>query len=140
MSKTGRKQTDRPAKKQTKKKRSPSKEQIAKAGKKLENAKQELLKAENCWDDDRFIDALKQRPKKEKQKAFDLKLEIGSKILMIENAQIELVASRVETNSKKLESAFAELRDSLQTLSDVTRILNATGSLLSLIGKILVLV
>jgi hypothetical protein len=140
MSKTSRKQTPRPFKKQTKKKRSVSKEQIAKAGEKLENAKQELLKAENCWDDDRFIDALKQRPQEEKQKAFDLKLEIGTKILMIENAQIELVASRVETNSKKLESALAELRDSLQTLSNVTRILAAAGSLLTLLGKILALV
>jgi hypothetical protein len=140
MSKTSKKQTGKTTKQKMQKKRSPSKEPIARAIERLRRAKQELQKAEDCWNDDRFIAALKQRPLEEKQKAFDLKLEIGTKILMIENAQIELVASRVEKNSKKLESAIADLKDSLQTLSDVTRILNATGSLLSLIGKILVLV
>lgn len=140
MSKTRKKQTGGKTKKQMQKKRAPSKEQITKASERLRRTKQQLQKAESCWDDDHFIEALKQRPKEERQKAFDSKLEIGSKILMIENAQIELVASQVEKNSKELESAIANLGDSLQTLSNVTRILDATGSLLSLVGKILALV
>ncbi len=116
------------------------KEDLAKASQQLEKAKQQLQEAERCWEDDRFIEALRQKPQEERQKAFDSKLEIGTKILAIENAQIGLVVSQVEKSSKELESAITDLGDSLQTLSNVTRILNATGSLLALVEKVLTIV
>ena len=116
------------------------KEDTAKAGERLERAKQQLQEAERCWEDHRFVEALKQKPPEEKQRAFDLKVEIGTRILEIENAQIKLVAGKVEKNSKELESAIEGLGEALETLSNVTRILNATGSLLSIVGRVLALV
>ena len=117
----------------------PSKKELKEAKDKLERAKKQLRKAEECWDDDNFIEALKKETPVEKQKAFDLKLEIGTELLKIENAQIALVVNRVEENSEQLESAIMDLGDALQTLTNVTRILNAVGSLLSIISRILVL-
>jgi hypothetical protein len=117
----------------------PSKKALKEARDKLERAKKQLQKAEECWEDDDFIEALKKKTPEEKQEAFDLKLEIGTKLLLIENAQIALVAGRVKENSQQLESAMKDLGDALQTLTDVTRILNAVGSLLSIVSKILVL-
>jgi len=115
----------------------PSKKELKEAKDKLERAKKKLQKAEECWDDDAFIEALKKETPGEKQKAFDLKLEIGTKLLKIENAQIALVVGRVKENSKQLESAIMDLGDALQTLTNVTRILNAIGSLLSTVSRIL---
>ena len=117
----------------------PPDQELKEASDKLERAKKQLQEAERCWDDDKFIEALKKKKPKEKQKAFDLKLEIGTKLLEIENAQIALVVGRVKKNSQQLESAITDLGDALQTLSNVTRILNAIGSLLSIVSKILVL-
>lgn len=128
------------SKKPKKKEGRRPKEDIAKASERLERTKQQLQEAERCWEDHRFVEALKQKPPEEKQRAFDLKLEIGPKIMKVENAQIALVASQVEENSSELESATTELEKALQELSNVTRILSATGSVLSLIGKILALV
>ena len=115
----------------------PSDQELKEAKDKLESAKKQLQEAERCWDDDNFIEALKKKTPEEKQKAFDLKLEIGTKLLKIENAQIALVVSRVKENSQQLESAITDLGDALQTLTDVTKILNAIGSLLSIVTKIL---
>ena len=117
----------------------PSKKELKDARDKLERAKKQLQRAEDCWDDDNFVEALKKRAQEEKQKALDLKLEIGTKLLKIENAQIALVLSRVKENSQQLESAITDLGDALQTLTDVTRILNAIGTLLSIVTKILAL-
>jgi tetratricopeptide (TPR) repeat protein len=117
----------------------PSDEELKKAKDKLERAKKQLQEAERCWDDDKFIKALKKKKPKEKQKALDLKLEIGTTLLRIENAQIALVVGRVKENSQQFESAITDLGEALRTLTDVTRILNAIGSLLSLITKILAL-
>jgi hypothetical protein len=117
----------------------PSDQELKDASDKLERAKKQLQEAERCWDDDNFIKALKKKTPEEKQKAFDLKLEIGTKLLEIENAQIALVVGRVKENSQPLESAIVDLGDALQTLSNVTRILNAIASLLSLVSKILAL-
>jgi tetratricopeptide (TPR) repeat protein len=117
----------------------PSDEELKKAKDKLERAKKQLQEAERCWDDDKFIKALKKKKPKEKQKALDLKLEIGTTLLKIENAQIALVVGRVKENSQQFESAITDLGEALRTLTDVTRILNAIGSLLSLITKILAL-
>ena len=117
----------------------PSKKELKEARDKLERAKKQLQKAEECWDDDNFIEALKKEMPVEKQKAFDLKLEIGTELLKIENAQIALVVNRVKENSEQLESAITDLGDALQTLTNVTRILNAVGSLLSIISRILAL-
>ena len=115
----------------------PSDQELKEAKDKLERAKKILQKAESCWDDDNFIEALKKKKPKEKQKAFDLKLKIGTMLLKIENAQIALVVSRVKENSKRLESAITDLGDALQTLTDVVRILKAVGALLSIVSKIL---
>jgi hypothetical protein len=104
---------------------------------KLERAKKQLQEAERCWDNDNFVEALKKKTPEEKQKAFDLKLKIGTMLLKIENAQIALVVGRVKENSKELESAITDLGDAVQTLTDVTRILNAIGALLSIVIKIL---
>jgi tetratricopeptide (TPR) repeat protein len=117
----------------------PSDQELKEAKDKLERAKEQLQKAERCWEDDAFIEALKKKTPEEKQEAFDLKQDIGTKLLLIENAQIALVAGRVKENSQQLESAITDLGDALQTLTNVTRILNAAGSLLSLIGRILAL-
>ena len=117
----------------------PSDQELKEAKDKLEKAKKQLQEAERCWDDDNFIEALKKKTPEEKQKAFDLKLEIGTKLLKIENAQIALVVSRVKENSQQLESAITDLGDALQTLTNVTRILNAIASLLSIVTKILAL-
>jgi len=117
----------------------PSDQELKEAKDKLESAKKQLQEAERCWDDDNFIEALKKKTPEEKQKAFDLKLEIGTKLLKIENAQIALVVSRVKENSQQLESAITDLGDALQTLTNVTRILNAIASLLSIVTKILAL-
>ncbi len=117
----------------------PSDQELKDASDKLERAKKQLQEAERCWDEDDFIEALKKKTPKEKQKAFDLKLEIGTMLLKIENAQIALVVSRVKENSQQLESAITDLGGGLQTLTDVTRILNAIGSLLSIVSKILAL-
>jgi len=117
----------------------PSDEELKEAKDKLEKAKKQLQEAERCWDDDNFIKALKKKKPKEKQKAFDLKLEIGANLLKIENAQIALVVGRVKENSQQLESAITNLGDALQTLTNVTRILNAIGSLLAIVSKILAL-
>jgi hypothetical protein len=114
-----------------------SKNELKDARDKLERAKKQLQKTEECWDDDNFVEALKKRTQEERQKAFDLKLEIGTQLLKIENAQIALIASRVKENSKQLESAMADLGDALQTLTDVTRILRAVGALLSIVSRIL---
>ena len=115
----------------------PSDRDLNDANDKLERAKKQLQEAERCWDEDNFIEALKKRKPKEKQRAFDLKLEIGTMLLKIENAQIALVVSRVKENSQRLEAAITDLGDALQTLTNVTRILKAIGSLLSMISKIL---
>lgn len=117
----------------------PSDQELKDASDKLERAKKQLQEAERCWDNDNFVVALKKKTPEEKQKAFDLKLEIGTKLLKIENAQIALIVGRVKENSQQLESAITDLGDALQTLTDVTRILNAIGSLLSLVTKILAL-
>jgi hypothetical protein len=117
----------------------PPDQELKDASDKLERAKKQLQEAERCWDNDNFVEALKKKTPEEKQRAFDLKLEIGTKLLKIENAQIALVVSRVKENSQQLESAITDLGDALQTLTDVTRILNAIGSLLSLVTKILAL-
>jgi DNA repair exonuclease SbcCD ATPase subunit len=117
----------------------PSDQELKDASDKLERAKKQLQEAEKCWDDNNFIKALKKKKSKEKQKAFDLKLEIGTKLLEVENAQIALVVGRVKENSQQLESAITDLGHALQTLTDVTRILNAIGSLLSIVTKILAL-
>jgi hypothetical protein len=117
----------------------PSKKELRDAGDKLEKAKKQLQKAEACWDDDNFVEALNKKTQEEKQKAFDLKLEIGTKILKIENAQIALVFSQVKENSRQLESAITDLGDALQRLTNVSRILNAIGTLLSIVTKILAL-
>ena len=116
-----------------------SKKGLEDARDKLERAKKLLQEAQKCWDDGTFIKALKKKTKKEKQKAIDLKLEIGTELLEIENAQIALVVGRVEENSQQLESAMTDLGDALQTLTDVARILNAIGTLLSIASKILAL-
>lgn len=126
--------------KQSRKKVQPSKEDIEKAKDRLERAKKQLQNAERCWEDETFVRALQEKTPEEKQKAFDLALDTGTKLLMIQNAQIVLVVSRIKRNSKELESAILGLENSLQSLSNVTRILDATGSLLSLVGKILALV
>jgi hypothetical protein len=115
----------------------PSDQELNDAKDKLERAKKQLHEAERCWDEDDFIEALKKKKPKEKQKAFDLKLEIGTTLLKIENAQIALVVSRVKENSQQLDSAITDLGDALQTLTDVTRILKAIGALLSIASKIL---
>jgi DNA repair exonuclease SbcCD ATPase subunit len=117
----------------------PSDQELKEAKDKLERAKKQLQEAESCWDNDAFIEALKKKTQEEKEKAVNLKLDIGTKLLMIENAQIALVVSRVKENSQQLESAIKDLGDALQTLTNVTRILNTAGSLLSLIGRILAL-
>jgi hypothetical protein len=117
----------------------PSKKELKETRDKLGRAKKQLQKAEGCWDDDNFIEALKKETPVEKQKAFDLKLEIGTELLKIENAQIELVVSRVKENSEQFESAITDLGDALQTLTNVTKILNAVGSLLSIVSRILAL-
>jgi len=44
-----------------------TKEQMAKASERLRKAKQQFQKTESCWDDDHFIEALKQRPLEESQ-------------------------------------------------------------------------
>ena len=130
----------------TKKSGKPSKrraqkpeEKIAKTNEELSRAKKKLQEAEACWEDDGFIEALKKKTPEEQEEAFRLKLEIERKILMIENAQIASVASRVQESSQELESAMGDLGESLQTLSNVTRILNAAGSVLSIVGRILAL-
>ncbi len=116
----------------------PSDEEMKEAREKLERAKVKLQGAESCWDNDAFIEALKKKGPEEKERAVQLKLNIGTKLLLIENAQIALVVGRVKENSQQLESAITDLGDALQTISDGTRILNATGSLLSIVSKILV--
>ena len=118
----------------------PPDEEMEKARDKLARAEEQLQRAERAWGDDGFVEALKAKTPDEKGKAFRLKLEIGTKLLMIENAQIALVASRVEENSQEFESAITDLGDALQTLSNVTRVLNATGSLLSLVGRVVAIV
>jgi hypothetical protein len=117
----------------------PSDQELKDASDKLERAKKQLQEVERCWDNDNFVEALKKKTPEEKQRAFDLKLEIGTKLLKIENAQIALVVSRVKDNSQQLESAITDLGDALQTLTEVTKILNAIGSLLSIVTKILAL-
>ena len=117
----------------------PSDKELKDAKDKLEKAKEQLQKAESCWDNDTFIEALKKKTPKEKEKAVDLKLDIGTKLLLIENAQIALVAGRIKENSQQLKSAVTDLGDALQTISNVTKILNAIGSLLSIVSKILAL-
>jgi hypothetical protein len=116
-----------------------SDQELKDASDKLERAKKQLQNAESCWDDNDFIGALKKKTPEEKEKAVQLKLDIGTKLLLMENAQIALVVSRVKENSQQLESAITDLGNALQTLSNVTRILNATGSLLSIVTKILAL-
>jgi len=117
----------------------PSDQELKDASDKLERAKKQLQNAENCWDDSDFIEALKKKTPEEKEKAVQLKLDIGTKLLMIENAQIALVVSRVKENSQQLESAITNLGNALQTLTNATIILNAIGSLLSIVSKILAL-
>ena len=117
----------------------PTDQEIEAAKEKLKKAKQELQKAEQAWEDDGFVDALKEKSQEEKDKALKDKLEVGKKILEIENAQMNLITDRVAENSKELESATKELGDSLETLTNVTRILDAVGALLSIVTRILAL-
>jgi hypothetical protein len=116
-----------------------SDEEMKKASEKLIAAKAELQNAENIWNDKDFLKVLETKPSKEILRAFQLKEEIGTKILEIENTQIAAVISKIEENSLALESATADLTNALQTLSDVAKILNTIGSLLSVVGRILTL-
>ena len=112
-------------------------QEIEEARKKLRAAKEKLQEAEQAWENDGFLEALKKRPRKEREKALNQKLEIGEKILEIENAQIALISGKVAENAKALESATKDVGDALQTLGNVTRILKAITALLSILTKIL---
>lgn len=114
----------------------PSNRELQEAMDILVRVEKQLQIALRCWDDDKFMEALYKRTPEEKQKAFQLRLEIEAELLMIENSQIESVVSQVKNNSQKLKSAITDLGDALQTISNVTKILNAVGSLLSLIRMI----
>lgn len=117
----------------------PTDQEMESAKQALEKAKAELQNAEQAWEDDGFIDSLKEKPKKEREKAFNDKLKIGEKIIEIENAQMNLITSKVLKNSKELESATKELGEALQTLTNVTRILDTVSGLLSILTRLLAL-
>ena len=83
--------------------------------------------------------AIAKKGEKEREETFQLKLDVGTNILAIENAQIDLVTSKVRENANELESAIANLNQALLKLTNASRIVETTGSLLSIITRILAL-
>jgi len=110
---------------------------IADARKKLDAAERSLQAAEAAWDDDEFVAALAQKPQEEREAAFRQKLEIGEKILAIENARFELIVSQVRDNAQELQSATDDVQDALGRLQNVDRVLTAVSTLLSIVKRVL---
>ncbi len=117
----------------------PSAAEIAEVKAQLERAKQQLQQAESLWEDAAFIQALAQKPQAERDAAFQRKLDIGTQILKIENAQLALITRRVQENMQALDAAITDVSQALQGVQDVTRILNVLTSLLAIVARIMAL-
>ena len=113
---------------------------IAAAREQLDAAERSLRAAQAAWDDDAFLEALAQKPREEREAAFRQKLEIGEKLLAIQNARFELIVSQVRDNAEELQTAVGEVHESLGRLQNVDRVLTAVSSLLSIVKRVLVVV
>ncbi len=113
---------------------------IAAAREQLDAAERSLRAAKAAWDDDGFLEALAQKPREEREAAFRQKLEIGEKLLAIQNARFELIVSQVRDNAEELQTAVGEVHESLGRLQNVDRVLTAVSSLLSIVKRVLVVV
>lgn len=109
--------------------------QKAAARQQLDDAREKLLAAKATLDSDSYFEGLSDE---DKVKAVDQSLELGNKLLQIENSQIASIVADADANIAALGAATDELDEALSDLADFNRLLTAIGGVLGIAAKLIV--